>query len=721
MEKYKIIVPKDIRYVGQEDPETKERIWLDYDLNLYDFPHILNKKLTGCGFTEYCIKNKQKLILISPRKFLLENKEDQHEGEVYYVRNELETSVDYELDLSQDDLKAIDERKKTTDASENITIENLDRLKKDLRNAMRLWELKYGKDNPEHPFKILVTYDSFRHVKDALKHFYWDEGNHQGSYDDRFDEFQVVVDEFQSIFIDSRFKSDTEIELLSNLKNVKKVCFVSATPMLDKYLERLDEFKNLPYYEFDWETEDPGRTKKPKLEIRFVTSSLNQAVNGVIQSYKDGRFDTRIDSETGKFIESKEATLFLNSVAGICQAIRSNKLHLSECNVLCAQTTKNKEAVRRAFNDVLKKEAELKGEKAYDSIKKDASVIGKIPTRGQQHKMFTFCTRTVYLGADFYSTNARTFIFSDSNIACLSVDISMDLEQIIGRQRLAENPWKNTALMYVKTTNLSHKTTQEEFNELLDEKTKSTEKLLDTFKDAKEDNKWDLAKKYQRDAKVSHYRYDYVAVSRIENSKGQVVRLQPTFNQLVLITEQRAFELQQSDYADRFSVFSSVQSESMDSIENEVSQKIEEFNEIKRVNDKIRFLVEYSEKAEKKNFDNLLELIPGKYKDYFQIVGLDIIKAYGCEEYKIKKAWTEKIMNQEVKDDVDLEIYGSFTIGKRYSNKHVKDILNELYEKLGYKKKAKTTDLEVYYVMKAVKFQDTEGKWINGLEIIGKK
>ena len=141
MEKHKIIVPKDIRYVGQEDPETNERIWLDYDLNLYDFPHILNKKLTGCGFTEYCIKNKQKLILISPRKFLLENKEDQHEGEVYYVRNELETSVDYELDLNQDDLKAIDERKKTTDASENITIENLDRLKRDLRNAMSLWTI----------------------------------------------------------------------------------------------------------------------------------------------------------------------------------------------------------------------------------------------------------------------------------------------------------------------------------------------------------------------------------------------------------------------------------------------------------------------------------------------------------------------------------------------------------------------------------------------------
>ena len=721
MEKHKIIVPKGIRFIGEINPETKERIWLDYDLNLYDFPHILNKKLTGCGFTEYCIKNKQKLILISPRKFLLENKEDQHEGEVYYVRNELETSVDYELDLNQDDLKAIDERKKTTDASENITIENLDRLKRDLRNAMRSWEMKYGKDDSDHPFKILVTYDSFRHVKDALKHFYWDEGNHQGSYDDRFDEFQVVVDEFQSIFIDSRFKSDTEIELLSNLKNVQKVCFVSATPMLDKYLSRLDEFKDLPYYEFDWETEDPGRVKKPKLEIRFVTSSLNQAVNGVIQSYKDGRFDTRIDPKTGKFIESKEATLFLNSVAGICQAIRSNKLHLSECNVLCAQTTKNKEAVRRAFNDVLKKEAELKGEKTYDSIKKDVPVIGKIPTRGQQHKMFTFCTRTVYLGADFYSTNARTFIFSDSNIQCLAVDISMDLEQIIGRQRLAENPWKNTALMYVKTTNLSHKTTQEEFNKLLEEKIESTEKLLNVFKGTEDDNKWELAKAYQTIAKMCHYRENYVAVSRIENSKGQVVKLQPTFNQLVLITEQRAFELQQSDYADRFSVFSSVQSESMDSIEDEVEQKVEEFNSIKAVRDRLKFMIEYSKTASKENLGNFLELIPGKYKDYYDIVGPDIITACSYVESEIKKKWRETLSNGEIKDEVTDKIYRTFIVGQRYTKSDIKDVLNNLYEKLGYKKKAKATDLELYYVMKYVKFQDSEGKWTNGFELIGRK
>ena len=41
------------------------------------------------------------------------------------------------------------------------------------------------------PCKILTTYDSFRHVKDALG--------------ERIGQFDIIVDEFQSIFTDSKF------------------------------------------------------------------------------------------------------------------------------------------------------------------------------------------------------------------------------------------------------------------------------------------------------------------------------------------------------------------------------------------------------------------------------------------------------------------------------------------------------------------------------------
>jgi len=715
MEKYEIIVPKEIRYVSEVN-ECGEKVW-DYELENYPFPHIVNKVLTGCGYTEYCLKNKQKLILISPRKFLLENKEEQHEGDVYYVRNELETSVDYELDLNKDDTKFIKEKAEQTETSKNATIENLDRLKRNLRDAMRSWESHRG----DEPFKILVTYDSFRHVRDALEHFYDNEDDHMGSFTNRLGEFQIVVDEFQSIFIDSRFKSDTEIELLDNLKGLQKVCYVSATPMLDKYLERLDEFKDLPYYQFDWKTDDPGRVKKPKLEIRFVTTSLNKSVNTVIQSYKDGRFDTRIDPDTGKFIESKEVVLFLNSVSGICQAIRSNHLHLEEVNVICAQTTPNESKVRAAFNDVLKKEAEKKGKKTYITIKKEDGVIGKIPVKGEKHKMFTFCTRTVYLGADFYSKCAKTFIFSDSNIQCLAVDISMDLEQILGRQRLDTNPWKNCATMYVKCTNLKHKTTKEEFDKYLEKKTKKSERLLSSYYKVDEEEKWDLAENYQKVAKMCHYKDDYVAVTRIINQKTkQVVKLKPVFNKLVLITEERAFELQQEDYADRFSVFTATQVEGMDSIEDEVEKKVEEFNGIRNVKDKLKFLVEYSKITTKENLENFLELVPGKYKDYYTIVGPDIITACSYTESDIKRRWMEKVSNNEVKDDVISEIYKTFNVGQRYTKSDIKESLNNLYQRLGYQKKAKATDLEIYYLMKYVKFQDSVGKWVNGFELIGK-
>jgi hypothetical protein len=297
----------------------------------------------------------------------------------------------------------------------------------------------------------------------------------------------------------------------------------------------------------------------------------------------------------------------------------------------------------------------------------------------------------------------------------------MDLEQILGRQRLDTNPWKNCATMYVKTTSLKHKTTKEEFDKYLEKKTKKSERLLSSYYKVDEEEKWDLAENYQKVAKVYHYKDDYVAVTRIINQKtGTVVKLKPVFNKLVLITEERAFELQQEDYADRFSVFTATQSEGMDSIEDEVEKELEEFNGIRSVKDKLKFLVEYSKSATKENLENFLELIPGKYKDYYLIVGPDIITACSYTESDIKKRWMETISNGEIKDNVMTEIYKMFKVGQRYTKSNIKDSLNNLYQRLGYQQKAKATDLELYYIMKYVKFQE-DGKWVNGFELIGKR
>ena len=674
-----IIVPKGIEYLGD---------WDGYKLEDYQFPHILNKVLTGCGFTEYCLRNNQPLVLTSPRLFLLKNKEDQHQGplEVFRVDNTIEKTVDFEIDVSEE--KARSERKDKWTEEEKS--ERIERLHREIREYTYKCAIKHITP------KILVTYDSFRHVKEALG--------------DVIKSYQVVVDEFQSIFIDARFKSDTEIELLHQLKGLQRVCYVSATPMLDKYLDMLDEFKDLPYYELDWKSEDPDRVIKPKLDIKFVRS-LNEEAKSVIHSYQEGKFDTRL-KEDGT-IESREAVIFMNSVSSICQAIRTNKLHLEECNILCASTDANDEKVRKAFNDVLKKETE--DLKVHPKIPKETPVIGKIPTKGQKHKMFTFCTRTVYLGADFYSTNARTFIFSDSNIDCLSVDISMDLEQILGRQRLKENPWKNCAKMFVKTTNKKHKTTQEEFNQRLEEKKKRSENLLSVYLKSEGSEMHDLAEAYQKLAKTFHYKDNYVAVN--EHAGSDLV---PVFNNLMMVSEMRSFEVQQVDYADRFKVFNAVGERQVEGINVEVQKNALKFNGMKSSMDKLKMIVKLSENLGENDMNDFLSLItPERFKDYYTEMGPDRIKASGYREDKLKAEWAKAHQEElGVSDELILDIVEYFKLGQRYTNPDIKEKLKELYQKHGYQKTAKASDLEEYFWLKKVYMPSIKK---NGFEIQKKR
>ena len=675
-----IIVPKGIRFISD---------WEGYDLKNYPFPHILNKVLTGCGFTEYCIRNDQPLVLISPRIFLIENKEDQHPGEVFRVKNEVEKMTDYETDIR-------DEKSQTEKElfNEETKLERIETLKWHIR------EYTYACATQKKTPKILVTYDSFRHVKDALG--------------DLISMYQIVVDEFQSIFIDARFKSDTEIDLLYQLQGLQRVCFVSATPMLDRYLDMLQEFCDLPYYELDWKSEEPDRVIKPKLEIKFTTRSLNEEAGRVIHSYQEGKFEAHLNEDG--IVESKEAVLFFNSVSGICQAIRSNNLHVEQCNILCAKNEGNRKKVRDAFNKVLKNEnPDLK---TPPKVPLDYDVIGKIPKIGEPHKMFTFCTRTVYLGADFYSTNARTFIFSDSNIDCLSVDISMDLEQILGRQRLKENPWKNYAKMFVKVTSLKHKTTKEEFDKRIEEKRNMSLGMLDTFKDAKLENKHYMAKVYQDRASTKHYKDDYVAVNTHAGKD-----LVPVFNNLMMVSEMRSFEVQQIDYKDRFSVFNAVNERGVDGIKKEVQEEAEKFTSMKNSVEKLKIMVKLAESGRygEKDFHDFLSLIPERFRNYYTKMGPDRIRANSFQESRLKEEWIKQHREEEgIDSGLVNEILSFFKLGHRYSKSGIKETLKKIYQRCGYQKTAKASDLQEYFWTKDVKFLE-DGKWVNGFELLSKK
>ena len=641
------VVPRGIRFISE----------LGTDFRFYKLPVkcIINKQLPGCGFTEYCLRGPENVILCSPRKMLLKNKKDQHGREVYLVVNELEKEVAVDKDLSKVDKSQafIDTLKEMVHGKDTV----YNRLMNEIKDY--LGERRYlGK-----PAKILVTYDSYRIVKDILTSLGVFEG------------FYTVIDEFQTILHDSKFKSSTELDFLYHLQQSHSALFVSATPMLEEYLNMLDEFDGLPYINMDWGKEDSTRILKPALKVLSMMS-VGTKLPEIIQSYKEGNFERAIRMVNGypREIISDEAVFYVNSVNHITSIIKKCELKPEEVNILCSDTPDNLKKIQRKLGKKFK--------------------IGEVPLEGEKPKMFTFCTRTVYLGADFYSLCARSFIFSDSNIDSLAVDISEDLPQILGRQRLFENPWKNEAIFYYRSTCDYRKISQEEFNKEVEKKKKATSDLLRSFESAPNDAKLTLAEAYQTLAITQNYKNNYVAVN--EHQGGTLI---PAINNLVLVNEIRAFRIQQIDYKDRFTVFSTIHNSlsSDDIVNQKVSEFLEQYQKLGTFKAKLRYLCEFGFNDEVVSI--VLDQI-GEHdniKSYYTALGPTRLKALGYNRYDIEKELGIVVFSQEL---LETTIYNEFKVGDKLTLASIKDRLGYLYSSINYTATPKAKDLGNYFNIK---------------------
>jgi len=670
----KLDVPAGCRYVSEIE-----------GFKIYDFPHILNKQIPGCGFTEYCIdplKNSENVVLCSPRKILLQNKYDQHKDEVFLVVNDYESDPSTDKDLTKqekskyDPYKVVDPEKVKKEKKDREDF--FKRLTKEITGYIT--DCRFN----NKPVKILVTYDSFRIVKDIIQHNFSDL------------DYRVVIDEFQSIFTDSKFKSDTELQFVKSVQGIQKVCYVSATPMMMKYLEMLEEFKNLPYYELDWEALEPGRVSRPTMYVKNLVSVYTE-VKPIIKSYLERKFEYRyVKQEDGEVekIESKEAVFYVNSVNNITSIIKRAGLTPEQVNILVANTTDNVNKIHKRLG------------KKYD--------IGTVPLRDEPRKMFTFCTRTVYLGADFYSDNARSFVVSDANIDTLAVDITLDLPQILGRQRLIENPWRNEATLFFKPIKGANKKPEEVFNKKIEEKERKSLSLLSSYDQVAAENKGDLSEAYETIATLEHYKKNYVAVNKVFIAGG--VKLVPVFNNLVKVSELRAYEMQQTDYASRFTVFSMIKKIGTADIDNEVVEEfLNRYEGIKSKKDKLKFLCEQAGLPE---FDIIVDNVSTKrFKEYVTVLGVDECRSVG---YKIEELNKKLSIRSFDKNLLKEKIYETFKVGNSYTRSGIKKILAGIYKEIGYKATAKASDLDNYFEYKKG-LVTVDNKRVSSFKLINKK
>lgn len=607
--------------------------------------YILNKKVCGCGATELYLGCDKKCILASPRKNLLYNKYSQHLSDNFHL---FRYNGDKDKYFSNGSISS----------SETVT------YKENLRDY-----IKNGGT------KILITYDSIKHIHEILIEL-----------GENLEEWEVIVDEFQVMFYDCHFKATTEYEFYKHLQSFPNVVFLSATPFLEEYLDQLDFFKSMTMYELEW-----PRTmiEKPKVNMTKTSKNITKLCEGIIDKYRNGKGETILVA--GKEYRSKEAILYINSVKDIVKVIKTLNIKPEEVNIICSSTPEN-----------ISKLKELS--KAIGMEYK----IGDIPGKGDTHKMFTFCTSTVYVGADFYSDNAYTYIFANPKVESLTIDVSVDIQQIIGRQRLDSNPFKNMATLYFNTK--ASDMTEEAFNESIRLKNEKTNRQIENFNSAphKEEFIEGLNKK-------PNHKENYCCISKDENG-NQVIEK----NILIELADRRAWEISNKIFNNDFSMFTALSvnmnvTKDTDSDDSEVKAIFQKWNEMKSFKDRAFFYCEAC-----KDIPEVLDkcsFIPTKYKEYYEALGEEGMKELGWREDYIKNAIAPIPFEQRPNDKIMEKLRANLEVGKFYTKTEIKELLCNIFKELELKGKPSASDIS-FYIDCEEKSKRMDGKKVVGYQVI---
>lgn len=510
---------------------------------------------------------------------------------------------------------------------------------------------------------ILVTLDSAKYVIEELK------------FRNIIDQFLFLTDEFQCLVSDAAFKGKVDLEFLRMIDaEAKNICYMSATPIDGTYLSALPEFQNVDYYKLEWH---PSVIVEPTVkEIRMNKGESAQTIiSRIISDYRrDGYFERKIVD--GKTCEAKEAVFFINEVKTIFQIVRDNQIVPGEVTILISSSNK--------YADKL-----VKMGYKIESPSTDRT--------NPKNTTFTFCSKASFEGRDFYSHSAFTYIFLDGSKDWEVHDTTIEIPQMLGRQRLDENPFKYNARIYYRTKPAVQ--SEAEYMKAIGDKLKESQTLVDSFNNGDEYLKKSLVNMVKNRDPNNAYLTNYLDV--IDDANGNYGL---KTNLLVAAAEHNLATNKAHFYSNPLFLTTAIHNQI--ATYNAKSPELRDFE--KRFNDATTFqkrMELYSTFLTSfPHYEPVLlrnPFIELKYHQYYDHFGSEELSRLNYDETAIE--------NELYRKQIIMQCRNYFQRGLHYTASEVKSALQSIYDYIGYNRTATATQLSEYLSVQPIQRTSADG------------
>ncbi|MBR6201734.1 MAG: DEAD/DEAH box helicase family protein [Bacteroidaceae bacterium] len=590
---------------------------------------IYAKEMTGCGATTFALKeDKMNVVLLVPRKTLLWNKAEQ-----------------------------------TPDCQQ---------VYGDIGND----EIKNYVDSHRGNRKVFIcTYDSAARLRRLLG--------------DTWEGYHVYVDEFHVLLSDASFKSYVEMALIDTVSDAEHQTWISATPCLDMFIERMPHLSALPFYQMDWE-------EKEQMDLQKIwVKQPEDALLKTVRMYQKGNYPT-LTMDDGTRVESKTMNGFLSSVNGILNIVKQCGLTPENTDIVCSETEDNKDALRKMGFE-----------------------IGKVPGKGERRKMFTLCTSTAYMGMDFYGEDTLTVVCANCKRVNTAVDIETELVQICGRERLDENPFRKVILFFHNdwdgASELEERLEEIERKRLVSEELNSIMNQPDISPEARVrfQEMVKLEKKAMGDAKGYSY---------WDEEKGRF-----EMNQLSILSDEYEVRVQHHIYQNGMVVRKSLEGNfHVTERTCDIKEHVKNLALKTTFADKMKAYCELRQSQETNGINpfsfedyeiSQMERNDSKLRVYYDELGPERIKANSYQENRLQEELNVK------KSDVRIRVALDKLLprGEWKTTQEWKTLMNKVYQQLGIQKKGVRTHLtDIYgYKMEKKTPRDDFGKRTELWRIVG--